>query len=218
MPPVRAQYVRSSLNQEWGKTYKGFAEYLNLAGQTISKATAAKLAEAGKDFMMTEDWDWPRGERVHGASHLGRKVTGSKAYASGFRGGDAMHPWYSGNLHDSIAVGVMEGTRILSARYMTPGATSTQTYNDCVIDGVEEGMRALQRAAHVFSAGSAGNTLRSVLVVGVPYAEQVNSSATIGWDNKPNKHQGYAEYLEHEFYVSILPRMQSISQIKLKMK
>lgn len=215
--PVRTSYIRSALNADWGKTSKGFATYLNLARQTISKATAVKLAEAGAEFMANEDWDWPRGAR-YDAKHLGRNVRGSKAYASGFRGGDASHPWYSGNLHDSIAVGVMEGMRILAARYMTPGATSTQTYNDCVIDGVEEGFRALQRAAHTFTSGSAGNTLRSVLVIGVPYAEKVNSSSTIGWDNKPNTHQGYADFLAHEFYTTILPRMKAISKIKLRMK
>ena len=215
--PARTQYIRSSLNQKWGKAYKGFSTYLNLAGQEFRKSTAKGLAAAGAEFMANEDWDWPRGARFD-TTHLGRSVRGSKAYSTGFRGGDAMHPWYSGNLHDSIAVGVMQGTRILAARYMKPGATSTQTYNDSVIDGVGEGFEALQHASHVFSAGSSGNTLRAVLVIGVPYAEQVNASTTIGWSNKPNPHVGYADYLEGEFYTTILPKMQSISKMYLKLK
>lgn len=215
--PVRTQYIRSSLNQRWGKTAKGFSTYLNLAGQEMNKATAKGLAAAGAEFMANEDWDWPRGARFD-TTHLGRNVRGSKTYSTGFRGGDAMHPWYSGNLHDSIAVGVMQGTRILAARYMKPGATSTQTYDNSVIDGVSEGLDALQRASHVFSAGSAGNTLRAVLVIGVPYAEQVNTSTTIGWSNKPNPHVGYADYLGHEFYTTILPKLQSISKRYLKLK
>lgn len=215
--PARTQYIRSELNKEWGKTSKAFATYLNLAGQTIGKQTAIGLAAAGAEFMANEDWDWPRGAR-YDTMHLGRNVRGSKTYASGFRGGDAMHPWYSGNLHDSIAVGVMQGTRILAATYMKPGATATQTYNSSVIDGVSEGINALQRAAHTFAAGSSGNTLRAVMVVGVPYAEDVNSSPTLGWGDKPNTHQGYAEFLQNEFYTTILPKIIAISKMKLRLK
>lgn len=212
--PVRSQYIRSQLNQQWGKFYKGFAAYLDLAGKKIGPAAAKGLVEAGEEFMANEDWDWPRGAR-YDTTHLGRSVRGAMAYASGYRGGDAMHPWYSGNLHDSIAVGVMQGTRIIAARYMNPGATSTQTYNDSVVDGVSAGFEAMQRAAHVFSVGSSGRTLRAVLVIGVPYAEEVNSSPVIGWGDKPNPHVGYADYLQREFYSTILPKMQSIAKMKL---
>lgn len=215
--PARTKYIRSELNKEWGKASKAFAAYLNLAGKTIGRQTAVELAAAGAEFMANEDWDWPRGAR-YDTMHLGRSVRGSKTYASGFRGGDAMHPWYSGNLHDSIAVGVMQGTRILAANYMKPGATSTQTYNSTVIDGVAEGISALQRAAHTFAAGSSGNTLRAVLVIGVPYAESVNSSPTIGWSNKQNTHQGYADFFENEFYTTILPKLESISKMKLRLE
>lgn len=214
---VRRQYIRSELNQKWGKAYKGFAAYLDLAGEKIGAAAAKGLADAGAEFMANEDWDWPRGARFD-ATHLGRSVRGASTYASGYRGGDDMHPWYSGNLHDSIAVGVMQGTRILAARYMSPGATSTQTYNDSVIDGVSEGLEALQKAAHVFSAGSSGRTLRSVMVIGVPYANEVNSSPTIGWSDKPNSHIGYADFLQKEFYDTILPQMEKLSKIKLRLK
>lgn len=216
--PARTQYIRSALNHEWGKTSKGFATYINLAGQTIGKAAVKRLADiATEDFLASEDWDWPRGER-YDTTHLGRSVRGSKAYSTGYRGGDEMHPWYSGNLHDSIAVGVIQGKRIMSARYMKPGAAQTQTYNDSVIDGVSEGIEALMRAAHTFSPGSSGNSLRVVMTIGVPYAEYVNSSPTIGWNDKPNPHIGYAEYLGHSLYVTVLPEIQRLSKLKLRLK
>lgn len=196
------------LQQAWGKTYKGFAEYLQLAGKSISKSTAKNLADAGEEFMANEDWDWPRGVRFD-AVYNGRKVRGAMPYATGFRGGDDMHPWYSGNLHDSMAVGVFNGTRLLSARYMTPGAIEPQTYKGQTVDGVTAGQEALQRAAHVFASGQAGATLRAVMVIGVPYADDVNEMPD---------HAGYVEYLQHEFSSTIAPAVDKLRKIKLRLK
>lgn len=193
----------------WGKAAKGFAAYINIAGQTIGKAAARGLAEEGAEFLANEDWDWPRGKRYDAIHPSGRAVRGAMPYASGFRGGDSQHPWYSGNLHDSMAVGVIQGTRILAARYMTPGADRTQTYKGQTVDGVTAGEDALRRAAHTFAPGQSGDTLRATLVVGVPYADEVNES--------PN-HAGYVEYLSKQFYETLLPRMQQLRKIKLKLK
>lgn len=209
----------ATLKVQWGKASKAFAEYLNIAGQTIGKKSAENLAAAGAEFMANEDWDWPRGAR-YDAVYNGRNVRASGTYASGFRGGDAMHPWYSGNLHDSMAMGVMLGTRIMAERYMNPGASEPQTYNGQTIDGVTAGHEALSHAAHTFAAGQSGDTLRVVLVIGAPYAEKVNTADSIGWPGreKPNTHQGYVEYLEGVFASTMRPSIEKLRNIKLKLK
>ena len=189
----------------WGKTSKGFAEYLNVAGQTIGRATAKRLATVAADFLANEDWDWPRGQRFN----VGGSMFGSRAYKSGFRGGDAMHPWYTGNLHDSMAVGVMQGSRIMASSFMTPGATVLQSHEGRTVDGVTAGMNALQRAAHTFAPGSSGETLRTVLVIGVPYAEKVNQMPG---------HEGYWDYFEREFVSSLAPAIEHLRKVKLRLK
>lgn len=201
----------------WGKANKGFAEYLNIAGQTIGREAAKKLADAAEEFLLNEDWDWPRGKR-YDAYYKGRDVRGADTYASGFRGGDAMHPWYSGNLHDSLAVGVIQGTRILALRQMSPGATSEQDFNGKEVDGFSAGREAFERAAHTFAVGQSGDTLRAVMVIGVPYADYLNTESNIGWNkNTPNSHLGYADYLGGEFYSTIRPKIESLRKIKLKL-
>lgn len=208
----------ATMRVAWGKAAKGFAEYLNIAGQEISKPMAKKLADAAQEFMLNEDWDWPRGTR-YDAYYKGRDVRGAETYSSGYRGGDAMHPWYSGNLHDSIAVGVMIGTRILAERQMSPGATEEQEYRGQIVDGYSAGHDALARAAHTFAPGQGGDTLRAVMVIGAPYADELNTASEIGWNHdRPNTHQGYADYLAHEFYTTIAPRVESIRDYKLKLK
>lgn len=218
--PAQTSYIpRQGGGDKWGKASKGFAVYLQLAGKTIGKEAAKALADAGEEFMLNEDWDWPRGER-YDTTHHGRSVRAASPYASGFRGGDAMHPWYSGNTHDSIAVGVIQGTRILASRHMRPGAAEDQTYNGMTIDGVTAGEDALRRAAYTFAEGTKGNTLRAVMVIGVPYAEKLNTADSIGFKGHevPNTHVGYADYLQHEFYTTILPKVQDLWKIKVRMK
>lgn len=209
----------STTRATWGKAAKSFAEYLNIAGQAIGRQAAKNLASAAQDFMVNEDWDWPRGAR-YDAYYKGRDVRGSDTYASGFRGGDAMHPWFSGNTHDSIAVGVIQGTRILAAHQMNPGATREQDYNGQDVDGYSAGLAALTRAAHTFAPGQSGDTLRTVMVIGVPYADYLNTSPEIGWPGHkvPNSHQGFADYLAGEFYSTIRPRVESLRNFKLKLK
>lgn len=186
----------------WGKSSKGFAEYLRLGAKPIGKATAKKLMQISADFLANEDWDWPRGQRYN----VGGSMFGSRAYKSGFRGGDAMHPWYTGNLHDSLATGVMMGTRILSAAYMTPGATVLQNHNGQTVDGVTAGFDALARAARTYAPPTA---IRTVLVIGVPYAEKVNQMPG---------HEGYAEYFEREFVSSLAPAIEHLRKVRLRLK
>lgn len=155
--------VRAGATLDWGQTSRGFAEALLDAGITVTKNAAKKLGVACEEAIKSLDWMWPRGKD-------------NGPYKSGYRGGDADHPWYTGNLHDSVACGVADGTRLLqaTASYMPPAAKVAQHYKGQIVDGAELGPEALQRAAHTFGAGVGG--LRAIMVVGVPYADLVNSS------------------------------------------
>lgn len=200
---------------KWGKTCKGFAEYLRIGAKPIGRATAKRLSAVAADFLANEDWDWPRGQR-YDAFYAGRTVRAAMPYKSGFRGGDAMHPWYSGNLHDSMAAGVMQGTRILSEVYMNPGASENQKFNGALVDGVFAGHEALAKAARMYAPPTA---IRTVLVIGVPYADYINTSDMIGWQGTtPNTHKGFVEYFEREFVSSLAPAIEHLRKVRLRLK
>ena len=117
-----------------------------------------------------------------------------------------MHPWYTGNLHDSMAVGVMKGTRIMASSFMTPGATVLQSHEGRTVDGVTAGMNALAKAARTFAPPTA---TRTVLVIGVPYAEKVNQMPG---------HEGYWDYFEREFVSSLAPAIEHLRKVRLRLK
>lgn len=210
MPRYRGLISRRSSSVSWGKTTKGFAEYLVMAGTTITPYAVKKLGEACEEFLATEDWDWPRGARFTAMNlNSGKAIRASGAYSSGFRGGDAEHPWYTGNLHDSMAASVMEGTRVLAIRYMNPGAYVLQSYRGNTVDGASLARVAAERASHTFIGGRFGSTLRSVLTIGAPYAEELNQK-----DN----HRGYVEYFEKEFSSTINAALQDLRWRSFKLK
>lgn len=209
MPQYRQRIKGAQV--EWGKTTKGFIQYLVRAGETVSKSAQKKLAAGCQEFLDNEDWDWPRGARFTAMNlNTGQTFRASGTYASGFRGGDKTHPWYTGNLHDSMAAGVMEGTRIIAASYMRPGAYILQEYEGQIVDGVTAGQDALMRAAHTFGhGGKLGSTLRAVLTIGVPYAEKVNEMS---------KHEGYVEYLTDAFSGTMYGVILELPKASFKMK
>ena len=209
MPRFKARIAGSTV--DFGKTTKGFIQYLVRAGETITPYAVNKLAAACQEFLEVEDWDWPRGARFTAMNlNTGKSIRASGAYASGFKGGDAMHPWYTGNLHDSMAASVMEGTQIRAIRYMTPGAIVLQHHNGQVIDGASMARDAANRATHTFGRGGAlGSTLRAVLTIGVPYAAELNEK---------ENHQGYIEYFEKEFMTSVLGALRDLPKKSFKLK
>lgn len=186
--------VSAGNRMSWGKTSKGFALVLRDAGITVTAHAAKKLGEACVQTLKSFDWMWPRGAN-------------NGPYKSGYRGGNAEYPWYSGNLHDSVAAGVADGRRLLQANFMTPGAQESQTYKGQVIDGASLGPEALNRAVQTFGAGVGG--LRAMLVVGVPYAEKVNES---------EEHSGYISNLEEYFAGEVLGILNELPKRSFKMK
>jgi len=180
--------VRAGNQFRWGKAEKGFAEALLNAGYTVTKYGAACLARGVSEFMKNTDWEWPRGKD-------------NGPYQSGYRGGDADHPWFTGTLHDSIVGSVIDGTRILHSVQMEPGAREHQKdrRTGAIYDGVELGRQAAERAAHTFGPGVGG--LRAVLTIGVPYADTVNRS---------DAHYDFISPLESDLVAEVLSELQEL--------
>lgn len=188
--------VSAGNRAEWGKAAKGFAQVLLDAGQTVTKGAAIELGVACSEALKNLDWMWPRGKN-------------NGPYKSGYRGGDADHPWYTGTLHDSVACGIADGIRLLQASYMEPGATENQKNRVTgeIYDGDVLGQEALQRAVHTFGAGIGG--LRAIMVIGVPYANDVNHS---------DAHYDFASDLEDYFVGEVLGVMEELPKRSFKMK
>lgn len=188
--------VRPGNQMRWGKASKGFAEVLLDAGLTVTKHGAEMLGRGVDEFLKSTDWEWPRGKN-------------NGAYKSGFRGGDADHPWYTGTLHDSIAGLVADGARILYLQYMEPGATEDQRnrVSGEVYNGVILGQQAAQRAAHTFGPGVGG--LRAILTIGVPYADTVNQS---------DAHYDFISPLEEDLVNEVLGQLAELPKRSIKLK
>lgn len=190
----------------WGKTYKGFAQALADAGKTLTKQGATIMVSTCEKWLQEVDSQWPRGSR----SEIYNPKTGKMqrsygTYASGYRGGDEYFPWYTGNLHDSLATVITDGHKTVGIRQMNPGATVGQTYGKGqYIDGTEWGLRVANRASHVLLPG-----VQARLVIGVPYAEKVNQS---------DAHAGYVEEFEKDFASAINSRFQTIKNLVVRVK
>lgn len=186
----------AGMQHRWGKAAKGFAEALLDAGQTVTDYAANRLAVGLEEFIGETDWDWPRGAK-------------NGPYKSGYRGGDADHPWYTGTLHDSIAASLIDGVRIRKVVYMWPSATEDQTdrRTGATYNGVTLGEQAARRAAHTFG-GSVGG-LRAVLTIGVPYADEVNRS---------DAHFDFISPLEEDLVNEVRAQMEEIPKRSFKLK
>ena len=164
---------------EWGNTYKGFSKALTEAGKILTKQGGTILTRACEDWLKEQDEQWPH-------SSVGT------SYKSGYHGGDHYHPWYTGNLHDSIATRVADNNRTISIRLMEPRAVVRQgaiaadvgrDYDNIV--GAAFGRMAAVRSGRLNFPG-----VQAILVVGVPYAEKVDEMDT---------HQGYIKEFERDF-------------------
>ena len=186
--------VKAGNRMYWGRASKGFAQALLDAGVTVKKKGAEILGTACDEAIKSLDWMWPRGAN-------------NGPYKSGFRGGDADHPWYTGNLHDSVAAGVADGIRLLAASYMTPGAREDQRYRGTKINGAEEGQEAMIRAVHTFGPGVGG--LRAMMVIGVPYADEVN---------RMDEHYDFASELEDYFVGEVESALSDLPKSQFKVK
>lgn len=162
---------------DWGKTYKAFSQALLSSGKALNSIAATELQDVATKYLKTQDAQWPH----------------STSLASGARfGGDREHPWYSGQLHDSVAVRIMQGNRISSIHYMPPspdtgGAQHTETIKGII--GADWAHQIAENRMRYLLPG-----LQVQLIVGVPYAEKVNDS---------NRHAGFADSLADDLFSSV---------------
>lgn len=178
---VRRRY--GGRQASWGKTHAAFSEALLDCGRQLNKRGKDWLIKDAENWLKETDAEWPRSTSLPNGARFG---------------GNAMHPWYYGQLHDSVAIRIAEGNHTIAIRYMPPAATHPQkmppSYNRIV--GAEWARDIAGRAEHVYWKGS--KALQSQLFVAVPYAQKVNEQG---------RHEGYLEELEAQFYDAMTTRI-----------
>ena len=160
----------------WRKTIQGFSDALGYAGEHLNGWAREWMGEAVEQALAQLDADW------EGETHWKRE-SGKVS----FFGGSRFYPWYTGQLHDSVAGVVSDRHKIVSIRYMSRAATKPQTYNGQIIIGHDWAIQGAQRIARAlrFVPG-----IKATVVIGVPYAEKV--------DNMP-RHEGFIRELSNQF-------------------
>lgn len=167
---------RTGYYHDWGRASKAFSYALLGAGKALTELGAQQLSYLGEEFLAEQDAKWPHSTFIA----KGTVVTN-------MFGGDHDHPWYYGQLHDSVAVRIANGNKTLAVRYMPPAASAgpaQHTENDPHIIGAEWAAIAAQRAKWYLLPGA-----QIQLIIGVPYAEKVNESS---------RHLGFFDNLQTE--------------------
>lgn len=167
---------------EWKRFSAAFSEALGDVSEELTAAGRRILSDACETWIRETDAEWP---------HHSEKKNGAKF------GGDAMHPWYYGHLHDSIAVRIADKNRTVAIHYMPAKADPDHAQHTSRGDGTihnhiigaDWAEREIANVSHVFLPG-----IQMQLVVGVPYARKVNES---------ERHAGYLEELQAQFFSAI---------------
>lgn len=165
---------------KWKKTVKGFSDALGYAGEHLTGWAKMWMSEATANALAQIDSEW------EGETHWKRESGKISSF-----GGDKFHPWYTGQLHDSVAGIVSDQHRVISISYMPQVAIKPQTYQGQIIIGHDWA----QRQASIMS-----RTLRLVpgivatVVVGVPYADDVEAMP---------RHAGYQRELSNQFVSNV---------------
>lgn len=163
---------RSGYYHDWGKTYRAFSYALKGAGAEMAEDTKRDFDIMAKDYLKELDAQWPHGTTLKNGAKFG---------------GDHDHPWYSGQLHDSVAIRVAEKNRTISVHYMPPSPDTGEPQemgNIKDIVGVEWAHEVAEgKVPYYFLPG-----IQLQFVVAVPYTEKVNESA---------RHAGFFEELSN---------------------
>lgn len=145
------------------------------SGKKLNQIATFELQAIAEKYLRDQDAQWPH----------------STVMPNGARfGGDKDHPWYSGQLHDSIAVRIMQGNRITSVHYMPPSPDTGKPQHTETIKNIvgAEWAREIAEAhgPRFFLPG-----VQVQLIVGVPYADKVNETS---------RHFGFVDDLSNELY------------------
>lgn len=170
--------ARNQKFNDWGKTYNAFSMAILGAGKALNNIALSELQDVARSYLKEQDANWP---------HSSAKDNGARF------GGDREHPWYSGQLHDSVAVRIMQGNRISSVHYMPPSADIGRPQHTESIKGIIGA-----DWAHEIAEGAGARYLlpgvQVQLVVGVPYADKVNDS---------DRHHGFADSLADDLFTDV---------------
>lgn len=144
------------MTKGWGNTSKQFAEALVSAGVIMTASVRESMRNASKEWISHIDGSWP--------------------HSSGAKNPD--YPWWSGTTHDSVSIRVTEGSRTIAVEFMPRAATSSQKYTE--EDGASRDYSDITgwqfgRLAYGRSARYSTRELAAWLVIGVPYAEALNT-------------------------------------------
>lgn len=184
-----------SRNVHWkGKFVKGFTMAMAEASEHLTGWARDWMSDAVKDALLEMDAKWPHTTSIGPHIRRSRKrnsmdwiLVGAQAF-----GGDRVHPWYSGQLHDSVVGMVSDRGRVVAAHYMPSHATAPQRDDDGnPVDG---------SALAISSIGDLSRTMRFLpgvsasVFVTVPYAEKVN--------NMP-RHKDFEWELASDFAASV---------------
>lgn len=178
---------RTSAHADWKKFAASFSYALGDCGEQLTNwAKTILLPDTCQKWIKKTDSEWPH-------STLITKPGKTRTVVQQSFGGDRDHPWYYGQLHDSIAVRVAESNRTVTVHYMPASATKPQhaTVQDAGqrydhIVGAEFAVREVHNAQYYFLRG-----IQMQLIVGVPYARKVDESP---------RHYGYLMNLQADFF------------------
>lgn len=173
---------RTGTYHEWGKTYRAFSQALLGAGRAMNSIATVELQDVARSFLGAQDAQWPH--RTSWQSKNGRNMR---------FGGDHNHPWYTGQLHDSVAVRIASKNRTISVHYMPPspdtGKPQTAGNIKNIIGADWARQVAESQAPYYFLPG-----VQVQLIIGVPYTEKVNESG---------RHSGFADALADELFSAV---------------
>lgn len=166
---------------KWNKFTSAFSDALIDCGEQLTKQGETVMIRGCEEWLKKTNAEWP-----HSTSVVTRNLRTQNF------GGDHDHPWYTGQLHDSVAVRVADGNRIIATRYMPASATSPQTATaeeagrdyDRII-GQQFGILMAGRASRVAQKGT-----NAQMFIGVPYAQ---------WVNEQPRHEGFINELNVQF-------------------
>lgn len=173
---------RNSRYTNWGKTYKACSMALLGAGKALNPIATEELNDVARRFLREQDAQWPHSSTAKSASGKEMKF-----------GGDADHPWYSGQLHDSVAVRISQKNRITGVHYMPPSQDTgkpqhTETIKNIV--GAEWARDIAEgHGPRFFLPG-----VQVQLIVAVPYADKVNEDG---------RHAGFVDHLADELFSAV---------------
>lgn len=197
--PRYGSHPRNAASIEWKKFAASFSDALGDCGEQLTNyAKMILFPDICRTWIKETDSKWPHGTLVTRPGKIGGVVQQSF-------GGDHDHPWYYGQLHDSIAVRISEKNRNVCIEYMPAKAEAGKAQHATAKDagqryehiiGAEFAVREAHNAQYYFLPG-----IQMQLIVGVPYARKVDESP---------RHAGYLMNMRADLFSYIEDRLADI--------